>query len=403
MEVISYIFIFLGLYFEVFLIISFLEKKPINKENNNCELPEVTIIVPCFNEQDTISGTIHSLLRLNYPKEKLSIFVINDGSTDNTQKTLEQFRETPQIRLLEKENGGKYTALNLGISLAKTPFIGCLDADSFVNEDALVKMVSHFQDKNIMAVIPSIVVAEPKTFIQKMQKAEYNLGVFIRQALSIIWAIFVTPGPFSFFRKEVFDIVGEYRHAYNTEDLDMALRMQKKRMKILHVTDIVVHTSAPETIHKLYKQRVRWTSGFLDNIMENRDMIGNKKYWDLWVLVFPFALVAILFSVPLFSISVINSSRALWTRIEKAYFSGIYSWPFTKFDPFFIDINTINLLSLVLLAITIIMLLWSKKIIDGKWKINWDIFYFLFFRFLSVFWIGKSIYNHLLKKQTTWK
>lgn len=58
----------------------------------------------------------------------------------------------------------------------------------------------------------------------------------------------------------------------------MALRMQKKRMKILHVTDIVVHTSAPETIHKLYKQRVRWTSGFLDNIMENRDMIGNKKY-----------------------------------------------------------------------------------------------------------------------------
>lgn len=186
MEVISYIFIFLGLYFEVFLIISFLEKKPINKENNNCELPEVTIIVPCFNEQDTISGTIHSLLRLNYPKEKLSIFVINDGSTDNTQKTLEQFRETPQIRLLEKENGGKYTALNLGISLAKTPFIGCLDADSFVNEDALVKMVSHFQDKNIMAVIPSIVVAEPKTFIQKMQKAEYNLGVFIRQALSII-------------------------------------------------------------------------------------------------------------------------------------------------------------------------------------------------------------------------
>ncbi|MDP3875282.1 MAG: glycosyltransferase family 2 protein, partial [bacterium] len=149
---ILYCSLFTSLFFEVFLLITYLEvREELSLEEQHLRknikwFPTVTIIVPCFNEEHTVDDTIQSLLSLDYPKGKLSIIAVDDGSTDETRNHLARFESHPQISVLSKNNGGKHTALNLGLEKVESDLVGCLDADSFVNSDALKKIVPFFDD-----------------------------------------------------------------------------------------------------------------------------------------------------------------------------------------------------------------------------------------------------------------
>src|SRR3989338_9296130 len=118
---ILYCSLFVSLFFEVFLLITYLEvREELDLEGKHLgknirEFPTVTIIVPCFNEERTVGNTIRSLLDLDYPKEKLSIIAVDDGSTDGTRRALASFERRHQISVLSKKNGGKHTALNLAL------------------------------------------------------------------------------------------------------------------------------------------------------------------------------------------------------------------------------------------------------------------------------------------------
>ncbi len=303
-EIINYIFLFCVFYFEIFILLSFLEhKESTTATPSDPELP-VTILVPCFNEESTIVGTIESIFQLDYPQEKLQIIIINDGSTDKTATLLEPYNSHHNITVIHKENGGKHTALNLGLEYCTTSIVGCLDADSFVVPDALRQIMHKFADPTVMAVTPSTVIWKAKTLIQKMQRAEYHYGNLVRYAMSMMHAIHIAPGPFSFFRTEVFEKIGNYRHAHNTEDMEIAMRMQKHGFKITHAPRAIVYTSSPNTIKKLYKQRVRWVSGFLGNLIDYRKMLFNKKHGDLGLLVLPMALLSILLTIPFVIVSI---------------------------------------------------------------------------------------------------
>ena len=96
--------------------------------------------------------------------------------------------------------------------------------------------------------------------------------------MSLVNAIHVTPGPFSIFRKEVFDKIGKYKHAHTTEDIEIALRMQKHHMKIENAPDAYVYTNTPKTVKSLYKQRKRWIYGFIQNALDYRGLFFKKKY-----------------------------------------------------------------------------------------------------------------------------
>lgn len=107
------------------------------------------------------------------------------------------------ITVLSKKNGGKHTAMNLGLEHTNSEFVGGLDADSFVHPEALKRIISYFDDKKTMAVSSAVVVHEPKNILQKAQKVEYHFGVFMKKMLGTIGGIHVAPGPFTIFRKRV--------------------------------------------------------------------------------------------------------------------------------------------------------------------------------------------------------
>lgn len=397
--------IFVALYFEVFLLISLFESKKKRKLVSKLEYfyPPVTILVPCFNEEKTIVDTVASLLKLDYPKDKLHITVINDGSTDGSAKALRQFDGHEIIKVFTKENGGKYTALNFGIEHMTTDFVGCLDADSFVDKNALKNIMRRFTDPEVMAVTPSMIIEKPSNILRKMQRAEYSYGNFIRKAYGSIGAIHITPGPFSFFRKEVFEKIGPYRHAYNTEDMEMAMRMQKNHMKIVNEPEALVFTIGPDTIKKLYKQRVRWISGFLGNLIDYRGMLLNKKHGDLGLIVLPFAVFAIGMSFVLVSISVYQVIQKLMESIYKTLAVG-FTTPSFDLSWFFLDTSVLSILTFTLILFIISLVMYGYKSVHGRWMISLEMFYFVFlYSFIAPFWLMKSIYNNVKGVHAPWR
>ena len=407
---ILYCSLFISLFFEVFLLITYLEvreeisleERYIGKDIKN--FPTVTIIVPCFNEEHTVGKTIKSILNLDYPKDKLSIIIVNDGSTDNTFRELKKFEKHPQISILSKKNGGKHTALNLALEKVESDLVGCLDADSFVDRDALKKITPFFDDLSIMAVTPSIKVHEPKSVLQYLQKIEYSWGVFLRRMLSSLGALYVTPGPFSIFRVRVFRELGGYRHGHQTEDLELALRLQKNHYRIVNSHGANVFTVAPAQLPALYKQRVRWTYGFLNNAIDYREMFFSKKYGHIGIFILPIATSSI-FSTLYIAGSAVwdNLSRALdtFTRFQVAGFSGKF---LPSFDWFFINTGVMPFLITSAMILAFVILFIAIKLAEGKVKLSRGIFYYLtIYIFIVPLWLAKAVFKTIFRKQISWR
>ncbi len=402
---IFYVFIFFSVYVQVFLLVTFFEnnRRIVTRKDKISLLnyPAVTIIVPCWNEETTVYNTVLSLLNLNYPKDKLNIFLVDDGSTDNTWDVLNKFSEYSNIQLFKKENGGKYTALNLGLENTKTDFLGCLDADSYVHPEALVRIMTYFEEDNtVMAVAPSVTVNNPKNIIQNAQSAEYHMGVYMKKMFGFLGAINVTPGPLTIFRKKVFDDLGPYRHGHNTEDMEIAYRMQKNRYKIAHCNDAYVYTNTPPTVKKLYKQRLRWIYGFINNTLDYRSVLFKKKYGNFALFTLPTGIVSIfsvgyLFGRIIYTIGDFMYSKFIVFQTVGLNFSGKIS-----FDPFFINTKMSIFLVLFMYLVIIFAMLFGRKMADGEWRFSLKMFYFFpIFSLIAPFWIMKAVFNTLITRR----
>ncbi len=426
-----YAFLFVVLYFEVFLILTILENRKhktgvLNMDAGNnavidagadtaqvanslaaspSVIPSVTIVVPIFNEEKTVAGTVHSLLALNYPTEKLRIMIVDDGSKDNTWNIVQQFRGHPQILLHKKENGGKYTALNYAIERCQTEFIGCLDADSFVDSEALNHIIPHFKDERIAAVTPSLKIHKPHTILGMMQNAEYNLGIFVRKMLGILDSQYVTPGPFSIFRRSIFDKVGMYKHAHNTEDLEMALRIQEHHFHIKNAAEALVYTAGPNTVRKLYKQRVRWTGGFIQNALDYKRLILNPKYGNFGMLVLPAAMFTTAGSFILFVYSIVRLSFTITNEIYKASLVGIhFSFGMPASDWLLYNFRSTTMFGLISVFTVTFTIWYGKKISGDKNLAVMDTIYFLvIYSLISPFWLTTSIFNTVRNRDAAWR
>lgn len=322
-DALAYPFLFVAIFFESFVLVTFLSKPARQARlrpaaaGTGATLPSVAIVVPCFNEASTVGATTESLLALDYPKEKLEIILVDDGSSDATPEAMAQFADNPQVRIVRKENGGKHTALNAAIALTSADLIGCLDADSFVEPSALRESVPCFDEPRVAASTAAMSIHLPGNVLQHMQNAEYIFGITLRHALASINGLYVTPGPFSLYRRALVVELGGFRHGHQTEDLEMALRIQRAGYAIDNAPRARVYTKGPSTIAKLLKQRTRWTSGFMRNVIhEYRDLVGNRRYGALGIIVLPIASLAIMSGIVLFCLAALRLAMTVVTTLE---------------------------------------------------------------------------------------
>lgn len=410
-EIATYAITFLAVYVQVFLLVTFFERRKELKRAHAAPVPvldhfpTVAIIVPVWNEEKTVHGTVASLLALNYPKDKLEVIVVDDGSTDNTWTEISKYKDNPQVKIFQKENGGKHTAVNFGIDQTQAELIGCLDADSFVTANALVYMVDAFNHHpDIMATAPSMIIHEPKNVLQFAQKVEYNMSTYNKKMLSFLGAIHVTPGPFSIFRRQVFDIIGKFRKAHGTEDQEIAYRMQEHHLRIYHCHQAQVHTSSPDTIKKLYKQRLRWIYGFIQNTIDYRRLIFKTKYGNFSWFTLPSGMISIVAVVYLSLALGYNLVIFLIKKITQLSIVG-WSTPSVHFDTFFIPTRTILFVELIIYALVVFSIMMGMKISGQKRKFDWHIIpYILIYSVVAPFWLLKAVWNTLAgRRQPAWR
>lgn len=404
-----YAFLFLSLYFEVFLLMTFLEKGAFSKQKQITResladdlLPHVAIFVPCFNEQKTVGNTLRSLLALEYPKAKFEIIAVDDGSTDNTYNVLREFENHEQVHVLQKKNGGKHSAMNEALKHTDADIIGCLDADSFVAPSALRYIAEHFTDPTVAAVTPSIKVHNAKGLVQTIQKAEYSLSIFIRKVFSLLDAVFITPGPFSFFRRSAIEHVGLWRHAHSTEDLEMGLRLQKYHYKIENEPLADVYTTAPANLAALFRQRVRWTYGFLKNAVDYRFMFFNTDYGNLGLAILPVSLFSVASALYVFGLLFWNVGVFFTEQFIKFQTVGV-SVPAPQFDVFYVSTSTMLSVTLVLVVLTVALMIIGKRLARDKLFTADMPIYLMLYGFIAPSWLATAVFKAVTSTGVKWR
>ena len=249
-------------------------------EGNNFS-PFVSIIVPVFNEGKTLRESLQSLLNLSY--KNYEIIIVNDGSSDDTKEIAEKYVGYHQgvfnqvkITLINKENGGKATALNAGIKYSDADFVLCMDGDSQLSPDSLKWAVRHLKDSKIGAIAGNVKVLNRKKFLTDLQALEYIEGLnMARSAQSYIRAVNIIPGPIGLFRRQAVIQAGFYSSDTFAEDADLTLKILANGWKIYYEPRAISLTEAPSSFQQLLKQRYRWTRGIIQSIRKHKKLLIN--------------------------------------------------------------------------------------------------------------------------------
>lgn len=303
-------------------------------------VPTVSILAPAYNEGATIVENVRSLLSLYY--NKLELVVINDGSKDDSlQKLIDAYKlekvdffvnysiPTQQVKavyktshpaynklvVVDKVNGGKADALNVGINIASNDYIVCIDADCILEHDAILKMVKPFLEEGEARVIASggvIRIANscevkngrltrvylPENYWARMQALEYIRAFLLgRMAWTRLDGLLLISGAFGAFDKEIAIKCGGYSTETVGEDMELVVRMRRYMHEqdlpytVTYIPDPLCWTEAPETTNILSRQRNRWTRGTIETLRSHKKIFLNPRYDLLGVLSYPYWLL----------------------------------------------------------------------------------------------------------------
>lgn len=246
-------------------------------------LPTVSIGIPAFNESRTILKTITSLLEANYPKSKMDIIVVDNASTDETVRVVRRFIKEHKgvpVRVLSEKRQGKAFAVNAAFKASKGQYFAVVDADSRVTKESIRHVLEKFTDDSVGAVISRVSVDAPKNFVQRLQHFEYIMSNMMRQVLCNFGTLAITPGVLSMYRRDVLNKIGGFTSDDKnlTEDLEIAMRLKEHGYTINMAHKSVTFTNAPDTWAKLWRQRTRWSRGYVYNHVKYRSMFFSSKH-----------------------------------------------------------------------------------------------------------------------------
>lgn len=253
--------------------------------------PLVSIIVPAYNEELNAVNTIRTLLCQDYPN--LEILFVDDGSTDHTFKNVQDaFRGNKAVRVCTKLNGGKASALNVGIAESNGEYVVCIDADTQLQPNAvsllMKKMLFTVSGLPVGAVAGNVKVGNQRTMLTRWQSIEYTTAQnFDRRAFDLVNGITVVPGAIGAFRKDAIEKAGGFTTDTLAEDCDLTIRIIRSGYRVVNCTEAIAVTEAPETLRQFMKQRFRWSYGIMQTFWKHRDTCFNPRYRGLGMIAMP--------------------------------------------------------------------------------------------------------------------
>ena len=293
----------------------------------------ISILVPAYNEEATICENLKSLLQLHYPE--FEIIVINDGSTDETLRELQQryrlkrsyhpimnhipcenikglytSNEYPHLVVVDKFNGGKADALNAGINVSRYPMVSAIDSDSILEPEAMLNLIRPFLDDPRTVAAGGIVrvangcktrageiveIDLSSSWLPNFQIVEYLRSfLFGRVGWDILNGLLIISGAFGLFRKDAIVALGGYRSDTIGEDMELIVRLhhemreKKKPYRITFVPEPVCWTEVPESLKILGRQRNRWQRGLIESLLAHKKMLLNPRFGIVGLFAMPF-------------------------------------------------------------------------------------------------------------------
>jgi len=262
-----------------------LERKVLEEKRKAPYNPKVSVIVPAWNEEVGLVRTVRTILESDY--RNLEVVVVNDGSTDNSDRLMKQFiaeyegehEPTSRIPIIYKykENGGKGHALNEGIKMSSGEIIISIDADCVLLPTTVGNFVAHFENKYVMAAVGNVKVGNQQSLLETLQYLEFLFSFYFKKADSLLNTIYIIGGAAGAFRRSVFEKIGFYSSENITEDIDLSVRIQKEGMRIVYAADAIVYTEGANTFKGLAAQRLRWKRGRFQTFMEHKNLFFSEK------------------------------------------------------------------------------------------------------------------------------
>lgn len=311
--------------------------EPLKEYSISPQTPSVSILIAAYNEEQVIVRTIKSALRIEYPLYE--VIVINDGSDDSTLETVihafglkkidlvyRNFLRTSRVRgfyynleipnliVIDKERSSKADSLNCGITISRSPYFCSVDADSLLERDSLIKLMTPIMESSVPVIacggvirilngtsLNGPVIQEinlPRTILPMFQVVEYaRTFLFGRMGWDALNSLVILSGAFSLFLKSAVLEVGGYRPGNITEDMEIILRLhkhyrvKKKPYRIKFISDPICWTEVPSNFFMLGRQRRRWHLGMIQTLLQHRSMLFNPRYGRMGLFVLPYYVI----------------------------------------------------------------------------------------------------------------
>ncbi len=168
---------------------------------------------------------------------------------------------------------------------------------------------------------------------------------------------------------------------------------------------VSVDTNTPSSIKKLYKQRLRWIYGFINNTIDYRSVLFRKKYGNFALFTLPTGLVSIFAASFLFGKMIYSFGDFVYSKIVAFDAVGWrLSYRLSGFDLFLIDTHSSMFLIFFIYSAIIFAIIFGRKMVEGKWTLSLSmIYYVLLFRVLAPIWLVHAIYNTIISKKPAWR
>ncbi len=248
---------------------------------------KISIIIPAFNEEVTISSCIESMLSLNYPRYE--VVVVDDGSSDNTYNEASKF-SGKGVKVISQKNTGKPGAINTGIKNASGEIVITVDADSKLHPDALKWISRRFSgNPRLGAVAGNVKIDKPNSILKALQSLEYTSSINLgRKSQSLLHCVMIVPGAIAALKTSVLREVGFFPEDTFAEDFDITMKILKAGYHVEYESRAMAFTQAPESIEDIIKQRRRWHRGMTQVLAKYKNMYLNPKYGTAGMIGVPY-------------------------------------------------------------------------------------------------------------------
>ncbi len=248
---------------------------PVQNKTEYFSLPSVDVLVSARDEENVIDKLVKRLSSIEYPKDKLKIVIINDGSNDNTSKILgELIKEFPDLNIINRarnSGGGKSGALNYALQNLQGEWALILDADAKFNADILLKVLPEVLQRGWSAVqLRKAVINSRKNILTICQAMEMAMDAMIQQGRLVAGGVVELRGNGQLIKRKILDECGGFNEETVTDDLDLSFRLLIAGVSIGILWNPPIQEEAVETFPALWHQRKRWTEG------------GLQRFFDYW-------------------------------------------------------------------------------------------------------------------------